>query len=109
MKNNIEDLTGKCETLTGLCLRFAVGEDEITVEMLAGEIADGIESLGNVPGRDARYVVSALRSTFKAGAFEGHPKTEVLKRRGMTAGRYRWEVASRVARLSYDFLRTARK
>lgn len=109
MTNAIEDLVGKCERMTGLCLRFAAGEDEVTVELLAGEIADGIERIGDVPGRNARFVVSALRSTFRAGAFEGHPKTEVLKRRGMTAERYRWEVASRVTRQLYDFLRAARK
>ena len=109
MKKNIEDLVAKCETLTGLCLRFAVGEDEAAAERLAGEIADGIERLGDVPGRDARYVVSALRSTFRAGAFEDHPKTVVLKRKGMTAERYRWEVTSRVTWLLYDFLRAAQK
>lgn len=107
MKNNIEELVGKCETLTGLCLRFAVGKDEAAVENLSGEIADEIERMGNVPGRDAQLVVSALRSTFKAGAFEGHPKIEVLKRKDMTAERYRWEVASRVMWLLYDFLRAA--
>lgn len=109
MENIIDDLVGKSETLAGLCLRFAVGEDVAAVEKLAGEIADGIERLGDVPGRDARYVVSALRSTFKAGAFEDHPKTEVLKHRGMTAERYRWEVASRVTWQLSDFLRAARK
>ena len=109
MKKTIDDLVGKCEKLTALCLRFAVGEGDAEVERLAGEIAEGVGRLGEVPGRDARYVVSALRSTFKTGAFAEHLKTEVLKRKGMTTERYRWEVSSRVVWLLYDFLRAAGK
>ena len=109
MKKIVEDLLGKCETLAGHCLRFAAGEDITAAEKLACEIADGIGRLENVSGRDAGYVVSALRSTFKAGAFEAHPKTEVLKCKGMTTERYRWEVVSRVMWLLYDFLRAVGK
>lgn len=66
MKKTIDDLVGKCEKLTALCLRFAVGEGDAEVERLAGEIAEGVGRLGEVPGRDARYVVSALQSPLMA-------------------------------------------
>lgn len=109
VKEKVEKLIAKCETLTAMCLRFAVGEDEVLIEKLAEEIADEILRMSVSPDRDVKYMNRVIYSVFRVGAFENRPKTRVMKRKRMSVARYRWEVASRVMWMLYDFLRAVGK